>query len=119
MPVVQIRPSVYWIGVNDRTTDLFEGIWPITQEGVSYNSYFIDDQKKVLIDLAKSFKTDEFFEHVKEVVPISKLDYVVMNHMEPDHSGIIRTLRQMNPNVVILGSAKLKNHFALKYPEIS
>jgi flavorubredoxin len=109
MPVVQIRPNVYWIGVNDRTTDLFEGIWPITQEGVSYNSYFIDDKKKVLIDLAKSFKTDEFFERVQEVVPISKLDYVVVNHMEPDHSGIIRTLRQMNPKVVILGSAKTKN----------
>ncbi|UCB45767.1 MAG: FprA family A-type flavoprotein [Spirochaetota bacterium] len=109
MSVVQIRPSVYWIGVNDRTTDLFEGIWPITQEGVSYNSYFIDDHKKVLIDLAKSFKTDEFFEHVKEVVPISKLDYVVMNHIEPDHSGVIRILRQMNPKVVILSSAKLKN----------
>jgi anaerobic nitric oxide reductase flavorubredoxin len=108
MPAVEIKPSVYWIGVNDRTTDLFEGIWPITKEGVSYNSYVIDDSKKVLIDLAKSFKTDEFFGNVQEIVPITELDYVVVNHMEPDHSGIIRTLRQMNPGVTILGSEKTR-----------
>ena len=52
MPPVVVRPDVYWIGVNDRTTDLFEGIWPITQEGVTYNAYLIDDDTKVIIDLA-------------------------------------------------------------------
>ena len=51
---VEIRPKVYWIGVNDRTTDLFEGLWPITQEGVSYNAYLIQDEKTAIIDLAKS-----------------------------------------------------------------
>lgn len=45
MPAVEIKPDVYWIGVNDRTTDLFEGLWPITKEGVSYNSYLINDEK--------------------------------------------------------------------------
>jgi len=60
MPAVEIRPGIHWIGVNDRTTDLFEGLWPITQEGVSYNAYLIDDEKKALIDLAKGLKTDEF-----------------------------------------------------------
>ena len=46
MPPVQIKPDIYWIGVNDRTTDLFEGLWPITQGGVSYNTYLINDEKK-------------------------------------------------------------------------
>jgi flavorubredoxin len=46
MPAVEIRKNAYWIGVNDRTTDLFEGIWPIEEEGVSYNSYLILDKKK-------------------------------------------------------------------------
>ena len=60
MPPVAIRPGIYWIGVNDRTSDLFEGMWPITQEGISYNTYLIDDEKKAIVDLTKSLKTDEF-----------------------------------------------------------
>ena len=106
MPPVQIKPDIHWIGVNDRTTDLFEGLWPITQEGVSYNTYLINDEKKVIIDLAKSLKTDEFLHQIDRVIDISQLDYVIMNHMEPDHSGVIRTMRRVAPNVTILCSEK-------------
>ncbi len=106
MSVVQIRPDVWWIGVNDRTTDLFEGIWPITQEGISYNSYLINDEKKVLIDLAKAFKTDEFFHQIEEVMDPSELDYIVLNHMEPDHTGIIDMLRRIAPRATILLTEK-------------
>jgi anaerobic nitric oxide reductase flavorubredoxin len=108
MPPIEIKPDVYWIGVNDRTTDLFEGLWPITQEGISYNAYLIDDEKKAIIDLAKAFKTDVFFEQIDQVVDISQLDYVVVNHMEPDHSGILRTLRRMAPQAKILGTQKTR-----------
>ncbi len=108
MPEVEIRPNVYWIGVNDRTTDLFEGIWPITEEGVSYNSYLIDDEKKVLIDLAKKLKTDEYFAQIEALVPIPKLDYVVLNHLEPDHTGVLINLRRIAPEVPILCSPKMK-----------
>ena len=105
---IEIKPDVYWIGVNDRTTDLFEGLWPITQEGVSYNAYLINDEKTAIIDLAKAFKTDEFFDQVDQVTDISQLDYVVVNHMEPDHSGILRTLRRMAPQATILGTEKTR-----------
>ena len=108
MPAVEIKPDVYWIGVNDRTTDLFEGLWPITNEGVSYNSYLIDDEKKAIIDLTKSFKGDEYLNQIEEVIDLSKVDYVVVNHMEPDHSGILRTLIRTVPQVTLLGSAKTK-----------
>jgi anaerobic nitric oxide reductase flavorubredoxin len=108
MPAVEIKPNVYWIGVNDRTTDLFEGLWPITQEGVSYNSYLIDDEKKAIIDLAKAFKTDEFFDQVAQIVKLSEIDYVVINHMEPDHTGVLRTLERIAPEATILGSPKTK-----------
>jgi len=108
MPAIEIRPDVYWIGVNDRTTDLFEGLWPITKEGVSYNAYLINDQKKAIVDLAKAFKTDEFFDQIAEIVELSEIDYVVINHMEPDHTGVLRTLRKMAPHAIILGSAKTK-----------
>jgi flavorubredoxin len=106
MPPVEIRPDIYWIGVNDRTTDLFEGMWPVAQEGVSYNAYLICDEKTTLVDLTKEFKTDEFLEQIHQVSDISQLDYVIVNHMEPDHSGILRTLRRIAPQITILGTAK-------------
>ena len=105
---IEITPDVYWIGVNDRTTDLFEGLWPIEQEGVSYNAYLIDDEKKAIVDLAKAVKTDAFFDQIDQVINISELDYVIVNHMEPDHSGILRTLRRMAPQITILGTEKAR-----------
>ncbi len=108
MPAIEIKPDVYWIGVNDRTTDLFEGLWPIAKEGVSYNSYLINDEKKAIVDLAKGLKTDEFFSHVAEIVDLAEIDYVVINHMEPDHTGVLHTLRRIAPGATILGSAKTK-----------
>ncbi len=108
MPEAEIKPDVYYIGVNDRTTDLFEGLWPITKEGVSYNSYLIKDEKKAIIDLTKSIKGDEYFAKIDNVIDITKIDYVIVNHMEPDHSGLIRTLRRIAPDVTLVGSAKTK-----------
>ena len=108
MPAQEIKPGIYWIGVNDRTTDLFEGLWPITQEGVSYNSYLVLGEKKVIIDLAKSVKGDEYFSQIEEIIDPREVDYIVVNHMEPDHSGLLNAFRRIAPDVVILGSAKTK-----------
>ncbi len=115
MPAIEIRPGIYWIGVNDRTTDLFEGLWPITQEGVSYNSYLVDGDKKALIDLAKGFKTDEFLSQVAEVVDPARLDYIVINHMEPDHTGILGVLRRLAPQATILLTEKARDMLAAFY----
>ena len=108
MPPIEIKPDIYWIGVNDRTTDLFEGLWPITQEGVSYNTYLINDEKKAIVDLTKALKTDEFLDHIHDIADMSQLDYVIVNHMEPDHSGVLRTLRRVAPQVTILGTEKTR-----------
>ena len=108
MPAVSIKPDIYWVGVNDRITDLFEGLWPITQEGVSYNSYLIDDEKTAIVDLMKSFKGDEYFAQIDEITDVSKIDYIIINHMEPDHSGLLRTLRRISPDVTLVGTAKTK-----------
>jgi len=115
MPPVEIKPDIYWIGVNDRTTDLFEGLWPITQEGVSYNAYLINDEKKALVDLTKALKTDEFFDQIDQALrqssgqaDVTQLDYIIVNHMEPDHSGVLRTLRRMAPQATILGTEKTR-----------
>ncbi len=106
---IEIRPGIYWVGVNDRTTDLFEGLWPIEEEGVSYNSYLIDDEKKAIIDLSKAIKTDDFFDQVAHVIDLADLDYVVINHMEPDHSGVLRMLLRLAPRVTLLGTEKTRS----------
>jgi anaerobic nitric oxide reductase flavorubredoxin len=115
MPSVQIRPGVYWIGLNDRTTDLFEGIWPVADAGVTYNSYLIRDQKNVIIDLAKGFKTDEYIEKIEAIVPLSEIDYIVVNHMEPDHTGAIRAFTRISPRLTILATEKAREMLAAFY----
>ncbi|HIP95905.1 MAG TPA: FprA family A-type flavoprotein, partial [Anaerolineae bacterium] len=73
-----------------------------------YNAYLINDEKKAIVDLSKALKTDEFFDRIAEIVAVSEIDYVVINHMEPDHTGVLRTLRKIAPEATILGSAKTK-----------
>lgn len=99
MPAVEVKPGIYWIGVNDRTTDLFEGLWPITSEGVSYNAYLVNGQKNALIDMAKDIKSETLIAQISEVIDPSQLDYIIINHMEPDHTGVLRTLKRLAPNV--------------------
>mgnify|MGYP000867219866 FL=1 len=115
MQPIEIRPLIYWVGVNDRHTDLFEGLWSIRDEGVSYNSYFINDQKKVIIDLCSKMTTDELFDQIAQFVSPSELNYVVVNHLEPDHSGALRALIAAAPQVTIIGSAKMKEMLASFY----
>lgn len=108
MPAIQVKPGIHWIGVNDRTTDLFEGLWPITQEGVSYNSYLVASDKTALIDLTKIGKEGALLEQIQDVIGDRPLDYVVVNHMEPDHTGAIALLRRLFPDVVFVGTAKTR-----------
>ena len=115
MPAVELRPGVFWIGLNDRTTDLFEGIWPVTDAGVTYNSYVIRDEKNVIVDLAKGFKTDEYFELLESVVPLDKIDYIVINHMEPDHTGAIRALSRIPGRCTLLATEKAREMLAAYY----
>jgi len=115
MPSTEIRPGVHWIGLNDRTTDLFEGIWPIADAGVTYNSYLIRDEKNVIIDLAKGFKTDEYFELIDSVVPLAEIDYIVINHMEPDHTGAIRALSRLPRKCTLLATEKAREMLGAFY----
>jgi anaerobic nitric oxide reductase flavorubredoxin len=115
MTVSEVKPGIYWIGVNDRTTDLFEGLWPITNEGVSYNSYIIDDEQSALIDLAKDFKTTALLDQIEEVVDPATLDYIVINHMEPDHTGVIRALRRIAPGATLLCTKRAEEMLASFY----
>lgn len=103
---IKIADDIFWIGVNDRTTDLFEGLWPIEGTGISYNSYAIKAKKNVVVDLAKAFKTDDFFDQISRIFPLSDIHYIILNHMEPDHTGVIKTLRMLSPKAEIICTPK-------------
>ena len=103
---IKIKENIYWIGVNDHTTNLFEGLWPITQEGVSYNSYLIDDQKKAIIDLVNKSAADSIIDQISQIMNPGALDYIIMNHIEPDHSGALRILLFQAQKAQILTSER-------------
>lgn len=117
MKPVEIRPGVFWVGINDRVTELFEGLWPIEPTGISYNSYLIKDEKSALIDLSKEMLSDDYLAQLGEVFDISALDYIIINHMEPDHSGALTRLKALAPDAIILGMPKtagmLKDFYGL------
>ena len=75
---------MYWIGASDRRLELFENVYPIPK-GVSYNSYVILDEKTVLLDTVDRSVCDQFIENLEYVLEGRDLDYVIINHMEPDH----------------------------------
>jgi anaerobic nitric oxide reductase flavorubredoxin len=106
MQPVEISKNIFWIGINDNQTELFEGMWPIKQEGISYNSYLIKGAKTVLIDLCKDLFQEEYLALLKTLTDPAKIDYLVINHMEPDHSGALRAFRAIAPQAVILATQK-------------
>lgn len=101
----EIKSKIYYVGVNDRVKSLFEGLWPLP-EGVSYNSYLIDDDKVCLIDSVEVDFFTQFIENIREVLGDRKIDYLVINHMEPDHSGSIALVKKYYPDVKVIGNKK-------------
>ena len=101
----QITDKIYYVGVNDRNKNLFEGLWPLPA-GVSYNAYLINDEKTCLVDTVEADFFLPFLENLREVLGQRPLDYVVVNHMEPDHSGSLALIRQYYPGVQIIGNKK-------------
>ena len=98
-----VAKDIYYVGVNDRQKEKFENLWPLPG-GVSYNSYLIIDDKTVLVDTVDICYSDLFFKRVAKMLDGRKLDYLVVDHMEPDHAGSIRLLRQIYPDVKIIGN---------------
>lgn len=101
----QISDNIFYVGVNDRDKSLFENLWPLPK-GVSYNSYLIMDEKVVLIDTVDINFADLFFKKVNNVLGDRKIDYLVVNHMEPDHSGSIEMLMSRCPDIQIVANKR-------------
>ena len=102
---IQIKEDLYYIGVNDRTKALFENLWPLPK-GVSYNSYLIVDEKTALFDTVDICYSDIFLQKLETALGGRSLDYLVINHMEPDHSGSLRLLKTKYPNIQIVGNKR-------------
>ena len=102
---VNLAEDIYYLGFNDRRTHLFENIWPIPY-GVSYNSYLIVDEKITLIDTVERAFIDDYLDSIEEIIGDRNVDYLVINHMEPDHSGALKAIVHKYPEITLVGNKK-------------
>jgi flavorubredoxin len=100
----ELKSGVYWVGGTDWIVRYFHGYELSTHRGSTYNAYLIKDEKTVLIDTVWAPLTDRFLENLKEVTDISKIDYIVVNHAEPDHSGALPEVIKHCPNATVIVS---------------
>ena len=84
----KVTKDLYWVGASDRRLALFENMYPIPR-GVSYNSYVLLDEKTVLLDTVDRSVSGQFLENLEHVLAGRSLDYLIVNHMEPDHCALI------------------------------
>ncbi|MCK9628877.1 MAG: FprA family A-type flavoprotein [Bacteroidales bacterium] len=117
MKKIIVSNKVHYIGVNDRRKSLFENNWPLPQ-GVAYNSYLISDDKSVLIDTLEFGSKEDYVDEIELILEGKPLDYLVVNHMEPDHSSMIGLLLRVFPSMIIVGNSKtfkiLEAYYKLK-----
>jgi len=113
---MKLSERIHYVGVNDDEKSLFEGLWPLPS-GVSYNSYLAVDEKIALIDTVEHGFEDEFIAGIAESIGDRNIDYLVVNHMEPDHSSLITYIMERYPDLQIVANAKtlpmLKGYYAV------
>lgn len=105
MAITEIQPGIRYVGVNDRTTSRFEALWSLPT-GVSYNAYLVIGERIALIDTVEEGFGSRLEHNIRCQIGDRKIDYLVVNHMEPDHSSSITALRRLYPDIRIVGNAK-------------
>lgn len=103
--VRSITPDLFWVGASDRRLALFENAFPIPR-GVSYNAYVLLDEKTVLLDTVDKAVGEIFFENLEHVLAGRELDYLVVNHMEPDHCATLEEVLRRYPRAKVVGNTK-------------
>ena len=101
----KITEDLIWIGSNDRRLALFENVYPIPN-GISYNSYILKDEKTVLLDTVDISVCYQFLENLEYELGERELDYIIVNHMEPDHAAVLQIIVDKYPNAKIICNAK-------------
>jgi flavorubredoxin len=103
--VAKITDSISWIGVNDRQKHRFENLWPL-ERGMAYNSYVIVDEKIAVLDTVERSFLEDYLEKLDEVLAGRPVDYLIVNHMEPDHTGVLREMTERYPDMQLVGNKK-------------
>ena len=114
--VTKISEGFYYIGASDRRIALFENVYPLAN-GVSYNSYIYLDEKTCVLDTVDSSVSDVYFENIDFLLNGRKLDYLVVDHMEPDHAANIGELLMRHPETVVVTSSMAKKFLLNFFPE--
>ncbi|MDR1738716.1 MAG: FprA family A-type flavoprotein [Candidatus Symbiothrix sp.] len=104
---ISISDAVYYVGVNDRRSPLFENQIPLPY-GVSYNSYLVVDDKTALIDTVEIACFETFVKKIESIIADRPIDYLIINHMEPDHSGALRLIKSRYPQIRLVGNRRTK-----------
>ncbi|MBN2812910.1 MAG: FprA family A-type flavoprotein [Bacteroidales bacterium] len=107
--VLKVTEDVSWVGILDKDIVTFDIVME-TREGTTYNSYFINAEKKAIIDTAKESFKEVYFNKLRQVTELSEIDYIITTHTEPDHSGCIRHLLELAPKAVVYGSRQAINY---------
>lgn len=114
--VKKITDSLLWTGADDRRIVCFEGVYPVP-DGISYNSYLLNDEKTVLFDTADKAVTEQFIENVKHGLNGRTLDYIIVHHVEPDHTASLAAIKRIYPDAKIVCTAKAAEMLSRFYPE--
>lgn len=101
MKTIKITEDVYWVGVQDPGLRTFDIIMR-TENGSSYNAYLVRGEKIALIDTVKAKFADEFIERINSIMPVEKIDYLVLQHAEPDHVGAVEKVLKLNPDITVV-----------------
>ena len=99
---MELKANVHYVGVNDRQKYLFENLWPLPY-GVSYNSYLIVDEKIALVETVDVRYFEVFIKKIKDVIGEKPIDYLIIDHMEPDHSANIVNFLKEYPDTTVVG----------------
>lgn len=106
---VEIKPGLYWIGSEDPDLRVFDDLFP-TEHGTTYNAYLLKGSTKTaIIDTVKGKRVDEYMDKVKSLAAVEKIDYIIANHTEPDHSGSLGYLLEQCPSATVICTAAAKN----------
>lgn len=102
---MHLRGKIHYVGVNDRRLERFERMWSL-KKGVAYNAYLIDDEQVALVDSVDICYCDDLIDNIKRIIGDRPVDYLIVNHMEPDHSGSLGILKYHYPNLRLVGNKK-------------
>ena len=115
MKPVEIKKGIYWVGAVDWNVRKFHGHTYTTKHGTTYNSYLIVDEKIALVDTVYGPFAQELIDNIKAIVPPEKIDYVIANHVETDHSGAMPAVMQLVPKAKVFGTQKCKEGLYKNY----